>query len=136
MADPTRIYHLTTEADLRAGLDGDRYAPPDLADAGFVHCALEASVVPVADDYFASAPGDVLVLEIDPARLSAETRYEAAAPLEGGGRAHLESAPVFPHVYGAIDVQAITGVGALARDAGGFGWPSAFAPFDRFVRDG
>jgi uncharacterized protein (DUF952 family) len=127
------IYHVVIEADFRAQFDGLVYLPPGLHDAGFVHCAFEPSVIPVANDDYAGASGRVLLLEIDPTRLTSETRYEAAAPIVGGGSSHLASASQFPHVYGPINKEAITGVGVLGRTTGGFEWPGGLVPIDTFL---
>jgi len=127
------IYHLVVPEALRAGLDATCYRPGDLAATGFVHCAVEAAVLPVADDYFADVSGPVWLVAIDPGRLAAETRYEAPAPVEGVGRAHLARAAVFPHVYGPIDRSAITGVGVLGRTDRGFAWPDAMIPLEAFL---
>lgn len=127
------IYHLVTEPDFRAQLAGAVYLPSNLSDDGFVHCALEPSVIPVANDYYAGASDRLLLLEIDPRRLASETRYETAAPKAGGGSSHLTSAPRFPHVYGPIEKEAITGVGVLRRTAGGYEWPRSFMPLDSFL---
>ena len=126
------IYHLVLEPDFRAQREAAQYTPANLSADGFVHCSLEASVVPVANDYYADAPAQLLLLEIDPDKLAAETRYEAAAPIEGGGTAHLENAPVFPHVYGPIDMAAVVGIGVLGRNADGYHWPRDFVSSNRF----
>jgi uncharacterized protein (DUF952 family) len=132
-ASPPMIYHIVIESDFRAQLEGSVYLPEGLHDEDFVHCALEPSVIPVANDYYAGAPGRLLLLEIDPARLASETRYEAAAPIPGGGSTHLSSASQFPHVYGPINKDAITGVGVLGRAVGGYEWPHGFMPLDSFL---
>ena len=128
------IYHIVIESDLRALIEDSLYRPPNLAEDGFVHCALRPSVVPVANDYYGGASERLLLLEIDPRKLSAETRYEAAAPIAGGGSSHLASATEFPHVYGPIEKQAIAGVGVLSRTEAGYEWPHAFVPLDSFLR--
>jgi uncharacterized protein len=127
------IYHIVTESDLRARLRGGVYSPASLHEEGFVHCAFEPSVIAVANDYFAGAAGPLLLLVIDPGRLAAETRTEAAAPIAGGGASHLAGAAQFPHVYGPIDRQAIIGVGVLGRTGGGYAWPPGFVPPDSFL---
>jgi len=127
------IYHIVTELDLRAHVSGDVYTPASLKDFGFVHCALPASVIAVANDYFAAAAGPVLLLEIDPERLTSEVRYEAAAPIAGGGTAHLVDAALFPHVYGPINTPAIVRVGALGVTPDGFHWPGEFEAWDAFL---
>jgi len=119
------LYHVTLEADLRAHTHDGCYRPTSLDFEGFVHCAEHASVLPVARDLFELASERVLVLEIDPARLSAPVRFEAPAPLPGAGTRHLEGVAQFPHVYGAIELTAVARVGELRRDAGeGFAWPT------------
>jgi len=127
------IYHIAIESDFRAQLEGSVYVPAGLHEDGFVHCALEPSVIPVANDYYADAPGRLLLLEIDPARLASETRYEEAAPIAGGGTSHLSSAPQFPHVYGPIHTDAILRVGVLSRTTDGYEWPRTFLPLDSFL---
>ncbi len=127
------IYHIVTESDLRAHVSGDVYTPASLNDFGFVHCALQASVIAVANDYFAGAAGPVLLLEIDPARLTSEVHYEAAAPTPGAGTSHLVDAALFPHIYGPINTQAITRVGVLGVTTDGYHWPDAFVAWDAFL---
>jgi uncharacterized protein (DUF952 family) len=127
------IYHIVTELDLRAHLNGDAYTPSSLNDYGFVHCALQPSVIAVANDYFFEAAEPVLLLEIDPERLISEVRYEAAAPIAGGGTSHLVPAALFPHVYGPINTQAIARVGVLGVMPDGYHWPGNFEALDAFL---
>lgn len=127
------IYHITTESDLRAHMRGDTYTPASLKDFGFVHCALQASVIAVANDYFAAAAAPVLLLEIDPEQLTSEVRYEAAAPIAGAGTAHLVDAALFPHIYGPINTQAIARVGVLDVTPDGYHWPGEFEALDVFL---
>jgi uncharacterized protein (DUF952 family) len=128
------IYHIVAEADFLACTDAQRYLPADFAASGFVHCALEASVLPVANDYYAAVAGLLLLLRIDPDRLTSETRYEAADPSAAAGTTHLASSSVFPHVYGPIDLAAIDGVGILTKGENGYGWPAEFLGLS-FLRD-
>lgn len=127
------IYHIVTESDLRAFLSGEIYIPSSLKDLGFIHCALEASVVAVANDYFAAAAGPVLLLEIAPERLTSEVRYEAAAPSADAGTTHLVDGALFPHVYGPIHTSAIARVGVLDVMADGYHWPDEFKALDAFL---
>ena len=121
------IYHIVIAAEFRAHSNGFEYVPADFAANGFVHCALEASVLAVADDYYADVDEPLLLLRIDPVRLKSSTRYEAAAPDPTAGAAHLASSPVFPHVYGPIALTAIDGVGILAKGEHGYAWPTVFS---------
>jgi len=120
------IYHIVTEADYRSRNNGQQYLPSEFAADGFVHCALETSVLPVANDYFAGVTFTLLLLRLDPTRLKSPTRYEAASPARGAGTSHVATSPVFPHVYGPIDNAAVDGVGVLTKGEHGYVWPTTF----------
>ena len=135
MVSPEPVYHLTPRSDFLGGIQGALYSPPRLQLDGFVHCATRHVLLSVAGDYFAGLAEPLLVLEIEPARLGAELRYEAPAPIAGGGTEHLRNATLFPHVYGPIDLAAISGVGVLERDGEGYAWPATFtSPADFLSR--
>jgi len=119
----SRIYHLAAESELLTSLRGDWYRPARLPEDGFVHCASGDALLSVADDYFGTSTEPVWVLALDPARLGAEVRWEAPAPVPGGARGHLQAAALFPHVYGPIEVAAVVGAARLVRDEAGFAWP-------------
>ena len=127
------IFHLTLESEFRAQLGPDAYRPADLSDVGFVHCATRPSVLLVANDYFSDASGPLLVVEIDPTKLLSEVRYEAAAPIAGGGSTHLAGASQFPHIYGPVAREAISRVGKIGRTPEGFQWPSRFVALTPFL---
>jgi uncharacterized protein (DUF952 family) len=128
------IYHIVTEADYRSRIDGQHYLPSDFAADGFVHCALEASVVPVANDYYAGVTNTLLLLKIDPTMLKSPTRYEAASPSRAAGTSHVATSPLFPHVYGPIDNTAIEGIGILTRGEHGYVWPTTFISIAEYLR--
>jgi len=118
------IYHIVPEPEFLDCFNGDVYIPPSLAACGFVHCARQASVIPVANDFFAAVTDKLLVLLIDPKMLDAEVKYEPAAPVENSGDSHLGSATEFPHIYGPVNSSAILGVTTLQNTPQGFSWPN------------
>ncbi len=123
------VYHLAPASALRRDLRDDAYAPPSLDAEGFIHCtATPALTLQVAIDYFANVAEALIVLAIDPALLRARLVFEAPAPIAGGGTRHLASGALFPHLYGALDLAAVVGVGELQRDGDTFVWPTAFGP--------
>jgi uncharacterized protein (DUF952 family) len=127
------IYHLVPLSALRAGSSDRSYSPASLAQEGFVHCADEASVLPVADDYYADVSEPLLLLELDPARLGPETKYEAPAPIVGGGAKHLTPGTLFPHVYGPIELEAVERVGTLRTSPSGYLWPSGWSDLESVI---
>jgi len=126
------IFHIVIESDFHTHFNGDAYSPLSLAEEGFVHCAFKDSVVPVANDYFASASERLLVLEIEPEKLNTEVRYESPAPIAGGGSTHLESGRQFPHIYGPVNNNAIVGIGVLRKSPEGYKRPSTLVPLGNF----
>ena len=58
------------------------------------------------------------MLVLDPARLSAEVRWEAAAPV-GETPPPEHAQPLFPHLYGTIDYGAVVRTARMQRDADG-----------------
>jgi uncharacterized protein (DUF952 family) len=63
---------------------------------GFIHCSDAHQVVWVANQRFRDRQ-DLVLLHIDPTRLTVEVRYEN---FEGGEQQ-------FPHVYGPIPISAV-----------------------------
>ena len=128
------IYHITTAAALRNHCAVDTYGPPSLAREGFIHCTeTPSTLLTVARDYYDDATPPLLVLAIDPTRLAAALRFEAPAPIPGGGTTHLSSGELFPHLYGPLELSAIVGVGELRRKGSEFVWPEAFGGLDRWL---
>ncbi|MFY1674596.1 DUF952 domain-containing protein [Plantactinospora sp. WMMB334] len=78
-----------------------------MADEGFIHAARRGQVLGVAEAFYADA-GPLLLLSVDPSRLSSPVRDDEVAP-----------GIVFPHIYGPIDLDAVVGVAPLERDADG-----------------
>jgi uncharacterized protein (DUF952 family) len=131
---PQPIYHLARASELRAGRASVTYSPERLTEDGFVHCAGTADVaLAVANDYFRDLIEPLYLLVIDPARLDAEVRFEAPAPIAGGATAHLALATRFPHVYGPINRDAVVEAAQLESGAAGYLWPKRFEPLDRVV---
>ena len=128
----TTIYHIVPESEFKAGIAGNSYTPARFAEDGFVHCTAgqETSLL-VAKDYYSTflqtAVSDpLLLLQIDTTKLTATVKFEAPAPIAGGGSEHLENATLFPHIYGAVNLDAVVGNGRLQPNGDQFIWPSTF----------
>ena len=93
--NPTeRIFHITTAGEWRAATLAGHYTAPSLADEGFIHTSTAAQVPGTAGRYYAEVD-DLVLLEIDPAAVTAEIRWESS---------HDE---LYPHIYGTLDVGAV-----------------------------
>jgi uncharacterized protein (DUF952 family) len=127
------IYHIVKEKDYRSRNDGNKFLPSNFNENGFVHCALETSVIPVANEYYSNVEEMLLLLRIDPLKLNSQTKYESATPETGVGTSHLISSIVFPHVYGPIDNSAVDGIGILTKDKNGYVWPKKFISIAEYI---
>ncbi len=100
-------FHLVAREVWEAQRSGALYEPEAFATDGFVHCTDgEANVIDTANRYYQGDPRDYVVLSIDTDALRAPVRYEDAAR-------------VFPHVFGPIEVAAVTAVRGVERDPSG-----------------
>ena len=99
---PTTIIHITTRQAWAEALEQGAYRAESLEREGFIHCSTPAQVIQVANIFYHGQTGLVL-LRIDADKLTAPLRYEP--PFEtAADEEH------FPHVYGVINLEAVTGV--------------------------
>ncbi|WGV26876.1 DUF952 domain-containing protein [Halotia branconii] len=89
------IFHITQRQQWeQANLIGS-YRGDTLDSEGFIHCSQANQIVKVANRFFPNQSGLVL-LAIDSNQVQAEIRYEAA-----------EIGELFPHIYGALNIDAV-----------------------------
>ncbi len=127
------IYHIAAEKDYLHLIKADNYVPPNFNENGFVHCALEASVISVANDHYSNNEDKLLLLKIDPSKLKSETKYESAAPEKGVGTQHIHASSVFPHIYGPIDNSSVEAIGVLGKGKDGYAWPKEFISLTEYL---
>ena len=101
------IYHIISRSDWEEAAGGECYRGDTLDTEGFIHCSTAEQVVDTANILF-SGHEDLLLLEIDEERLSAEVRYEDA----GDGR-------LFPHIYSPMEIAAVVKVIDFPLEADG-----------------
>ncbi len=96
------VYHITTPELWGTVSDGGSYQAPSLGTEGFIHCSTREQLERSMNRFF-SGCDSVIVLRIDPDLLRSELKYE---PADGDE---------FPHIYGELNVDAVTGVEYIAR---------------------
>jgi uncharacterized protein (DUF952 family) len=112
--DQRHIFHITTAAAWAQARTAGPYRPPSLESEGFVHCSAADQVVRVADAAFRGM-SDLVLLCLDTSRLSAPVRWERPD----------DSPESFPHVYGAIETDAVAAVLPFREGPDGFELPDA-----------
>ena len=116
------LLHLLETAQWRTALADGALRPPSLTSAGFVHLSTPEQVHVPAQALF---PGrrDLILLVVDPARLTDPVRREPGDPPNPDG-------VLFPHLYGPLPVSAVTAVVPYRPPAP----PRLPAPGDRLAR--
>jgi uncharacterized protein (DUF952 family) len=101
------ILHITTpDAWAQAKMDG-LYRSTSLATEGFIHCSTLRQIVATANKHYARRSGLVLLC-IEESRLTAKLRYE-----------DLNAGDLFPHIYGPINLDAVSKVVSYEPGADG-----------------
>jgi uncharacterized protein (DUF952 family) len=102
------IYHLTP-AEYFKSLPADKpYLPREFDRDGYIHCTKgEERLLLVADTLYRRVPGDFLALVIDESKITSPVKYENVGGI------------MFPHIYGALNREAIVRVISMGRRADG-----------------
>ena len=108
-----QIYHMALASRWHAWPQNTPYLPEAYADDGFVHCtAGDDLMIQVANRFYRSTPGNFLALVVETSLLTSRLVWEAPSPGD-------TLAPQFPHIYGAINWDAIVDVKIMTRDVKG-----------------
>lgn len=147
------ILHLVTADDWKAAPPDQPFTPKAYAADGFIHCTFgDALMLSVANRFYKSQPGEFLAIAIDETRVTAPVKWEspampgeapaapatvetptAALPPEaeaefGAPTGAAPATPLFPHIYGALNRDAILGARRLVREPDGSF--TGYAPID------
>lgn len=125
-----KLYHMVELARWRACQAAqEKYVPPTYKQDGFIHLTSDPKMLlAVANHFYTAAPGDWVVLVIDPTKLSACVKFEPAAPvgnkassglLAGQSTEQLQDVPLFPHLYGPLELEAVMAELRMRRGADG-----------------
>lgn len=90
------ILHIARREEWETAVTLGQYTADSLETEGFIHCSTVAQVLMPANALFRGQT-DLLLLCIDPARLTAPLVYEDC----------YETGVQFPHIYGALNVTAV-----------------------------
>jgi uncharacterized protein (DUF952 family) len=88
------IYHITRRQVWEEAQRAGKYQADSLLTEGFIHCSTATQVLKTADRFFQNQVG-LIILYIDVDKLESEVKYELA-----------DHEP-FPHIYGALNIDAV-----------------------------
>ncbi|MBM4412866.1 MAG: DUF952 domain-containing protein [Chloroflexi bacterium] len=107
------IYHMVLVTRWQSWPSETPYLPAEYDNDGFVHCtAGDALMLKVANHFYTTVPGDFGLLVIDTERLTSPLKWESPTPGD-------TLAPLFPHIYGPINHDAIVAVRSMRRTPDG-----------------
>lgn len=102
------IYHMLPLTVWQAQKPDLPYVPSSLSAEGFIHCTGEVDrLLWVANHFYADEPGNFVILQVDEQALQAPLRWEAA------------DGHTFPHIYGALNLDAVKSVVGFPRNGTG-----------------
>lgn len=101
------ILHLAPALRWQSWPVREPYLPAEYARDGFIHLtAGREMLLYVANSFYRASPEPFVVLAVDPARLTAELRWEPGSHGE---------ATLFPHLYGPLNRDAVVAVFPMQR---------------------
>ncbi len=101
------VLHITTKGEWAAAQASGEYRAASLASEGFIHCSSPYQAVGSATRHFAGHD-ELFLLAIDTTRLKAMLVHEPA-----------RSGEIFAHIYGPLNLDAVTKAMPIRRGADG-----------------
>ena len=102
------IYHLIDRASWDSARSTQEHRADSLAAEGFIHCSEDQDQLLRVANRLYSGRKDMLALAVDPELLSAPLKREPS-----------RSGEVYPHIYGALNTDAVVKVHGLMLDTTG-----------------
>ena len=93
------IYHVVNKTSWQQALQQGFFEAPSLATEGFIHLSTKDQVAGVLQRYYQNQT-DLLLLQVDESKLTAELKYEIAPSVN----------ELFPHLFGRLNLNAVTAV--------------------------
>ena len=115
------IYHITSQTAWTEAQAKGEYIAPNLATEGFIHCSTLSQVLPVANNFYQGQSG-LILLVIEETLLSATLKWEP--PSGGAPPSGVDEGEMFPHIFGAINLNAVVKTVDLESKDGAFVLPS------------
>lgn len=111
----TTILHLVSIDYYNSIPSNEPYLPREFEQDGFIHCTQgEEMLRQVANTFYKSTHGEYVVLVIDEQQVNSTVKYEPAVPVDGE-EVDVSDQLLFPHIYGALNREAIEAVVAAHR---------------------
>ncbi len=91
------IYHVTTQQSWKSAQEKNEYEHASLEKENFIHACSREQLAGVLDRYYKNEK-NLILLHIDETRLTSPLQYDHSPSVNDS----------FPHIYGPINIDAIT----------------------------
>ena len=99
------FYHIIDREEWERAKSNGSYRPESVEGEGFIHCSYPSQVLMPAN-YLFRGQSNLVLLEIDPDRVSAEIRHDPVETTRNGQSAQ----EYYPHIYGPLNPDAVVGL--------------------------
>ena len=99
------FYHIINRDEWEAAKAAGSYSPASVDSEGFIHCSYPSQVLMPANLLF-KGQYNLILLEIDPAKVVSEVRHD---PVEVT-RFEDTAQELFPHIYGPLNPDAVVSI--------------------------
>ncbi len=103
---PSLLVHICPRLEWLHAQNNSLYRDASLEQDGYIHCSQPEQVLWVANQFYLGA-SDIILLWLDPEKLAAELRWENV------------DGTFFPHIYGPINLDAVSSISDLKTDTDG-----------------
>ena len=110
------ILHICEQNAWEFALESGIYKPDSLLQDGFIHASKPDQVLHVANNFFYNR-FDLILLWIDPESVHPEIRWESPNDIFRSGQESTND--VFPHIYGALNLDSVIRTSEFLPDADG-----------------
>ena len=101
------IFHITTQAQWQKALEQGFYLSDSLEKDGFIHASTAEQVSKVFNAFY-QEQADVVLLAIALEKLESSVKWEAPVHPDGKKTDAITETEKFPHIYGKINLNAVT----------------------------
>lgn len=128
------VYHIAIKESFIHAINKNSYKPDDYDSVGFIHCTGEPdTTLVVLDDYFQQVAKELILIQIAISKLTSAIKFEKPAPVSGGETNHVKNGRLFPHIYGALNLDAVIGAAIVEKRDELSVWPDKFEPLDKLI---
>ncbi|MDO8432219.1 MAG: DUF952 domain-containing protein [Candidatus Binatus sp.] len=112
------IFHIVKRSEWEAAARIGSYRPASVDAEGFIHCSTLAQLIGTANRFYRGEK-DLVVLCIDENRLAMPLKFEGPSMPDHDKLDRENADELFPHIYGALNLEAVTRVIELRCAADG-----------------